>query len=230
MNPNQTKIYIADLTCLNDVDLFERLLGLVPESRREKALRFRFPKGKMQSLGVGLLLRKACEDFGIPEADEYVALEKNGKPYFINHPDVHFNLSHSESRAMCIMSCGKDSPVGCDVEAIKRDRGELAERFFMPDEAAWIKSFADETLQNSAFYRLWTLKESYMKVTGLGLSLSPSEFSFVLDGNSVMLSHNGLRKEYAFWEYDFQDGYKYACCEKNLLEKPFMEKVLLDYL
>lgn len=230
MNQNQTKVYIADLTCLNDADLFERLLNRVPESRREKALRFRFQKGKVQSLGVGLLLKKACMDFGIPEADESVALEKNGKPYFTNHPDVHFNLSHSENRAMCIMSRGEDSPVGCDVEAIKRDRGELAERFFMPDEAAWIKSFAGEKLQNEAFYRLWTLKECYMKVTGLGLSLSPSEFSFILGENGALLSHHGIRKEFTFWEYEFQDGYKYACCEKNLNEKPFMEKVLLDYL
>lgn len=230
MNPIQTKVYIADIACLNDVELFERLLAHVPVYRREKALRFRFPKGRFQSLAVGLLLRKACKDFEIPGADEYVTLEKNGKPCFVDHPDIQFNLSHSENRAMCVMSRGADSPVGCDVEKIKDDRGELAERFFMPEEAAWIKGFQEESLRNDAFYRLWTLKECYMKVTGLGLSLSPSDFSFVLDGNGVMLSHHGLRKEFSFWEYDFQDGYRYACCEKNLSDKPVMEKVLLNSL
>ena len=230
MNPIQTKVYIADIACLNDANLFERLLAHVPVYRREKALRFRFPKGRFQSLAVGLLLRKACEDFGIPGADEYVTLEKNGKPCFVYHPEVQFNLSHSENRAMCVVSRGADSPVGCDVEKIKGDRGELAERFFMPEEAAWIKDFQEESLRNDAFYRLWTLKECYMKVTGLGLSLSPSDFSFLLEENHVTLSHHGLRKEFSFWEYDFQDGYRYACCVKNVSEKPVMEKVLLNSL
>lgn len=230
MNSAQTKVYIADLECLKDTALFERFLRLVPEYRREKALRFRFQKDQMQSLAVGLLLKKACADFGIPGADEHVSLGENGKPYLINSPDVQFNLSHSEGRAMCIMSRGADALVGCDVEKIKGDRGELAERFFMPEEAAWIKSFPDEPRRNEAFYRLWTLKECYMKVTGRGLSLSPGDFSFILDGMGVTLVHNGVCKEYSFWEYDFNDGYKYACCAKNLSEKVSLEKVLLNSL
>lgn len=212
MNLNQTKVYIADLACLKKDGVFERLLPLVPEYRRDKALRFKFQKGKVQSLGVGLLLKKACEESGIPQADEHVALEENGKPFFVDCPEIYFNLSHSEERAMCVIS---QSPVGCDVERVRGDRGELADKFFMPDESAWIKSFRTVEEQNASFCRLWTLKECYMKVTGLGLSLSPNAFGLHLDLDGVHLFHQGLRLEYTFHEFDLKDDYYYACCLKN---------------
>ena len=167
----------------------------------------------MQSLGVGLLLHKACEDAGIVGADERVAYGENEKPYLADFPDVHFNLSHSGERVMCVLS---PFDVGCDVEIIKGDRGRLAERFFKPEESAWIKHFETLEKQSEAFYRLWTLKECYMKVTGRGMSLMPDKFSLNVDEKeNILLDHDGERPEYAFREIDLHDGYRYAYCIKN---------------
>ena len=77
-----TLVYTADISALNDPAVFERLLGTVPAYRREKAMRFKFPSGRAQSLGVGLLLRLACRDAGVAGADENVVLGENGKPAF----------------------------------------------------------------------------------------------------------------------------------------------------
>ena len=77
-----TLVYTADISALEDPAVFERLLGTVPAYRREKAMRFRFQSGRMQSLGVGLLLRLACRDFGIEGADENVVLGENGKSIY----------------------------------------------------------------------------------------------------------------------------------------------------
>ena len=60
MMPIKVQVYVADVSTLNDASAFERALSLVPEYRQEKALRFKFLKGQVQSLGVGLLLKKAC--------------------------------------------------------------------------------------------------------------------------------------------------------------------------
>ena len=108
-----TRIYIADISVLKDSSAFENLLKRVPDYRQKKAMSFKFPKGQMQSLGVGLLLHKACEDAGIVGADERVAYGENEKPYLADFPDVHFNLSHSGERMMCVLS---PFDVGCDVE------------------------------------------------------------------------------------------------------------------
>jgi len=208
-----TRIYIADISVLKDSSVFENLLKRVPDYRQKKAMSFKFPKGKMQSLGVGLLLHKACEDAGIVGADERVAYGENEKPYLADFLDVHFNLSHSGERVMCVLS---PFDVGCDVEIIKGNRGRLAERFFKPEESAWIKHFETLEKQSEAFYRLWTLKECYMKVTGRGMSLMPDKFALRVDENeNISLYHDGDRLEYAFCEIDLHDGYRYAYCMKN---------------
>jgi 4'-phosphopantetheinyl transferase len=207
------RVYIADISALKETSVFERFLGQVPEYRQKKAMSFKFPKGKMQSLGVGLLLKQACRDAGLLGADDHIAYGENGKPYLVDFPDVHFNLSHSGERVMCVIS---PFEVGCDVEMIKGDRGKLAERFFKPEESAWIKHFETLDAQSEAFYRLWTLKECYMKVTGRGLSLMPDMFALHVDENeNVSLFHDGDRPEYSFREIDLHDGYRYAYCIKN---------------
>ena len=208
-----TRIYIADISVLKDASVFEKLLKSVPEYRQKKAMSFKFEKGKMQSLGVGLLLRRACEEAGVARADEHIAYGENEKPYLVDFPDLHFNLSHSGERVMCVIS---PYEVGCDVEIIKGDRGKLAERFFLPEESAWIKHFESLELQTEAFYRLWTLKECYMKVTGRGMSLMPDKFALHVDENeNISLYHDGDRPEYTFREINLHDGYRYAYCMKN---------------
>ena len=208
-----TRIYIADISALKETSVFERFLGQVPEYRQKKAMSFKFPKGKMQSLGVGLLLKQACCDAGVEGADNHIAYAENGKPYLLDFPEVHFNLSHSGERVMCVIS---PFEVGCDVEIIKGDRGRLAERFFKPEESAWIKHFETLEAQSEAFYRLWTLKECYMKVTGRGLSLMPDMFALHMDElENVTLFHDGKRPEYSFREISLHDGYRYAYCIKN---------------
>ena len=208
-----TRIYIADVSILKDASVFESFLKKVPEYRQKKAMSFKFDKGNMQSLGVGLLLRQACKEAGLEGADDHIAYGENGKPFFAGFPDVQFNLSHSGERVMAVIS---PFEVGCDVEIIKGDRGRLAERFFKPEESAWIKSFESLPAQSEAFYRLWTLKECYMKVTGRGMSLMPDMFALSVDeSEKISLYHEGERPEYAFREIDLHDGYRYAYCIKN---------------
>ena len=208
-----TRVYIADISALKNAPVLERLLERVPEYRQKKVKSFKFEKGKMQSLGVGLLLQLACEEMGLGGADEHVAYGENGKPYLADFPNVHFNLSHSGERVMGVIS---PFEVGCDVEIIKGDRGKLAERFFKPEESAWIKHFESLESQSEAFYRLWTLKECYMKVTGRGMSLMPDKFALHVDENErISLFHEGDRPEYTFREIDLHDGYRYAYCLKN---------------
>ena len=211
-----TLVYTADISALNDPAVFERLLGAVPEYRREKAMRFKFPGGRMQSLGVGLLLKQACRDAGIDGADEDVVLGENGKPAFRNHPEIHFNLSHSKTRVMCVLS---PYEAGCDVEHVRVGRSRLAERFFKESETQWIHSFPEGEAQDEAFCRLWTLKECYMKVTGRGMALSPDKFTLSVTSEGILLNHDGPRPEYTFREISRDDGFRYAYCLKGMLER-----------
>ena len=71
---------------------------------------------KEQSIiGRKLLLRGLKLEYGIEELPE-ISFEKYGKPYFLNYPKIHFNISHCDKAVTCILS---KRPVGIDVESIK---------------------------------------------------------------------------------------------------------------
>lgn len=89
-----------------------------------------------------------------------------GKPCFPSHPDCQFNLSHSGPFALC----GVDScPVGVDIQVVKSTwRSQLPQRVCSPQELDWLETQPDCW---SAFTLLWTLKESWVKQSGCGLTI-----------------------------------------------------------
>jgi 4'-phosphopantetheinyl transferase len=68
------------------------------------------------------------------------------------------------------------APVGIDVERIRKPRLDVALRFFSEEEKGVLLKLPDEE-QTQYFYRLWTIKESYLKLTGEGLTASLNTFT-----------------------------------------------------
>ena len=66
--------------------------------------------------------------------------------------------------------------------------------------------------QQEMFFRLWTLKESYMKATGLGIGLEPKSFGMVSRKDKVKVTPPVDEREFHFKEYFLNDGYCYSCC------------------
>ena len=94
-------------------------------------------------------------------------------------------ISHSGNMALCAVS---DEEVGCDIELPRGFDPNLARRFFHPTEQEWLFS-QPEAEQSTAFFRLWTCKESFLKALGLGLSLPLDSFA-VIPGEEVQLTQN----------------------------------------
>ena len=96
-----------------------------------------------------------------------VARGEKGKPYFPNVPGLHFSVSHSGKLFACAFA---SFPVGLDIQEYKNRSDEsercmkIARRFFHPDETD-----ALERSTVSAFYKIWTAKEAYVKMTGQGI-------------------------------------------------------------
>ena len=206
-----TRIYIADIAPLKEEAVFAEYYGTVSKQRKEKIDRMRSRKDKCLSLGAEILLQQACRDFGVSYRDETVAEGEYEKPFF-SSGRISFNLSHSGERVMCIMS---DREAGCDVQQIGTPRLRVARRFFSASESALITSLTDPEEQADLFYRVWTLKESFIKCVGRGLSLPLSEFTMLLDREPAGISQSIDDCEYTFGEYDPGDGYRYAWCVKE---------------
>lgn len=171
------------------------------EDRRQKILRYKFAEGRKQSLGAGLLLKWVLQERG--SAIKKLSFGPNGKP---EAEGVFFNLSHSRQWVICSIG---DAPVGCDVEEIAPVRDGIAERFFTEKEVQYLNCFEGAQRQEQ-FFRLWTLKESYMKMTGEGMSLALDRFEFNMDGPPT-IKRDGKPCDCHVKEYELP-GYKVAVC------------------
>ncbi|MBQ0097669.1 MAG: 4'-phosphopantetheinyl transferase superfamily protein [Oscillospiraceae bacterium] len=202
------KIYIADVSKLNDEKTFSDLLSTVSKARQEKVNKLRFQKDKSLSLGAGVLLNLALKDMGCKFSDNDIVFSQNGKPY-IENCKVKFNLSHSGTKVMCAVS---EDDIGCDVEKVKDIDDKIAKRFFHNEEYDYILSQKSEEKQKDAFFRLWTLKESFLKITGLGMKLPLSDFSIIINDKDISIRQNLDKNDYRFFEIDLSDEYKYSVC------------------
>lgn len=115
------------------------------------------------------------------EYDYETACIANGKPYFKEHENLHFNLSHSGNFAVCIVA---GMPCGIDIEGNRPFKPSVAKRFFSKTEYHWIYDTENVSVQAERFFRLWTLKEAYAKATGNGIAAEIYAASYVPDTDS----------------------------------------------
>lgn len=214
-----TKIYIASAKELENEEQFIRLYQTVSKERQQKIDRLRFSKDKRLSLAAELLLKKALKEIGINE--HRIEYGENGKPYLKDISEVYFNLSHSEERVMCVIS---EKEVGCDVEKIRDTDFRIAGHFLTDEEQAFLEQANNLEEKKELFFRLWTLKESFLKATGMGMKLSMKDFMFQFVDNQVYVCQTVNGEQYFFEEYDFQDGYRYAVCSLCPGSKDWEEK------
>ena len=211
MTEQKTSLYIASVKPLEEDALYQRVYELAGERRRRKTDSLRFRTDRNLSLGAAYLLRAACADRGVDYEAQTVLEDENGKPYFKDVP-LHFSLSHSGDRVLCAVS---SVPVGCDTERVRPVSLKAAERFFSSDEYARLEAQSDEAARQALFFRLWTLKESYMKCTGLGFRLPLNGFSIDIGGRAVRVHRDGDGNGYTFFENSTVDGYCCACCVQS---------------
>ena len=106
-----------------------------------------------------LLLRALEEEYGLYALP---TMEQGwlGKPFFPEHPNIHFNLSHSGPYALCAVG---EEAVGVDLEVIRPRGANLPRRVLTPEEYRW---YEEQGGSWGAFFTLWTRKESWVKHGG----------------------------------------------------------------
>ncbi len=204
---SEARLYLADASALSDEALFAVLYAKMPAERRAKIDGYVFPKDRRLCLAAGLLLERCLREAGLERWElEY---GRWGKPRVRGGEGPCFNLSHSGERVLCALS---GSEVGCDIEQLADFEQELARRFFTAGEYAYIAARQTEAERSRAFYRLWTLKESFMKATGLGMRLALDSFELDLGAAAPALRRSPSAEAWRFREFDFGGGYLGAVC------------------
>ena len=205
---------LVDVSFLGEEAAFDTCLSRVSPLRREKVLRYKVQSGRSLSLGAGLALDYLLSRYGLREQDMEYETGENEKPFFKDHPGLLFNLSHSGNQALACL-CRKTAvydSLGCDIQIMKPDAMmSIAKHFFHPDEIQLLLGCETPSRQADVFYRLWTLKESILKATGMGLALPMSEVCFDLSEGSASCRWNRPGIRYLFEEKTLP-GSALACC------------------
>lgn len=197
-------VYMAETGNLPDPkDVPECMAGLT-EERKQKILRYRHAEDRKESLGAGLLMQKILGRFGISAEDVFI--RENGKPEV---EGIYFNLSHSHGMVVCAVS---KLAVGCDIEKVAKPRMNIAGKVFAESEKMYLAQFEGERLARE-FYRIWTMKESYVKMTGEGIRFPLTQVEFVI-GDTVEVYRDGSRVPCLINEYEVE-GYKLTVCSEE---------------
>jgi 4'-phosphopantetheinyl transferase len=96
----------------------------------------------------------------------------NGKPVQKTFADIHFSVSHTSGWVACALS---RQPVGLDIEQLDGRNYDPLLRLFRGDEAAYVGHRGK--LSRLRLLNIWTIKESFLKLSGRGLRESLSAFS-----------------------------------------------------
>ncbi len=202
-------VFLLDATPLKAPDMFNRALTLVSVQRQQKVMRYRFLSDRVMSLGAGLLLDAGLVFLGISPRQAEISVDERGKLWSSSHPEISFNLSHSGGMVAGVFS--NDGHVGIDIERMRKTVPlGVAERFFHPDEQKRLFDIRDEKLRRDVFFRIWTLKESYVKASGT--TLERVLVSCALPPGTVQMTHEG--KNWYFREYAVP-GWKIAVCAQK---------------
>ena len=150
-----------DMSCCTEADA-ERLLSAVSPSRMEKALKYKYLKGKWSCLKTGEMLHELLSPAS-PALPDF-AYNQYGKPYIDGMPD--FSISHCPA-ALAVAVADIDKNIGIDIETVREYNETLSKRVMSEEEQQIIDSGSSK---QTAFTLLWTLKEAYLKYIGTGIT------------------------------------------------------------
>ena len=200
-------MYTLNVSKYKDDELFNKAYAKLPVKRREKIDCLKDKEDKLRSLGAGILFHYGMLEQGQNGTEAEIDYGEHGKPYLKDLPGLHFNLSHSGDMAVAAFS---ENEIGVDVQQMGAISRKLAKRFFSTEEYDFWVGLQSLPIQEHAFYRIWSLKESFLKVTGLGMSLDLTSFSIsIRDGIRVTQTVNN--NSYQFVEKSMP-GYCISVC------------------
>lgn len=133
------------------VEVFNRLSGA-----QKNYIKRKNEKSAKQSLAARALLCRLLTEYCPEDLARDISSDQKGRLYVDGRPDIFVSISHSRDMVAAAVS---DKPVGVDVEYIRTVSEKLKKRVCreMPET-------------QDDFFKVWTLKEAYLKASGIPFS------------------------------------------------------------
>ena len=230
LHPDKIELWLAFCDEIADEGLLADYRRLLVEEERQKEARFYFARDRHRYLITRALVRSVLSRYAAVAPQDWCFVEDAyGRPQIVNADPaarrISFNISHTRSLVVLGITC--ERALGVDTEDLHARNAELefADHYFAADEVAQLGATPPEW-QQARFFEYWTLKESYIKARGMGLSLPLAQFAFDLSHpRSVRIGfHPPLIDDPARWIFGLWraggDHYVAICAERAGREAP----------
>lgn len=205
MSPAQVDLWLAREVRLRGADLQPKLERHLSADDLARIQRMRFPAGRLEQRITRALARHVLSHY-LPQvlpANWRFEVGDMGRPAVARDmPEearrLNFNLAHSHG--LVVMAVGSMAGLGVDVERISPTVPlEVAQRYFSTQEIAALESLPAAE-KPRRFQRLWTLKESYLKAVGTGISGGLGSMTFHVDGGGIRFERDD-DEDASHWQF-----------------------------
>jgi 4'-phosphopantetheinyl transferase len=166
-----------------------------------RARRFRFARDRDAFLASRTVRRELVSRYtGLPAARLQFDRGPAGQPCVAGVDWLH--LSHARSGAYAVFAVARTA-IGVDLEVVRQfpEWTIVSDRFFSAAEHRRLRSLSAADAER-AFLRCWTVKEAYLKATGVGIAtgLAAVETGLDHEGSVGLVAIDGHPQEAARWE------------------------------
>lgn len=228
IEPNHIDLWFINPNDYKNNPMTNEFFSILDENEVERVGKFLMEDSRHDSLITRAFVRTLLSYYTdgaayVAPSDWQFKKGHKGKPEIVCPPlPLKFNLSHTDGLIVCAVALRVD--LGVDVEFIHRKTRflNIAKHKFAPTEIANLES-TPERYQRSRFFDYWTLKESYIKAIGLGLSVPLDDFYFdIKDYEDIDIhftgSLNDKTENWQSWLTDASDQHRLALsihCSKS---------------
>jgi 4'-phosphopantetheinyl transferase len=167
---------------VKDVDeaAVNRWKSMVDGSRVAKVQSKHFENDRNLSiLGDLLSIKISAEILNKKEIEIKLKYETGGKPY-IDGENIFISVSHSKDIVICAVDF---KPLGIDLEYVRNFKPLTMQKICNEHEIEYIGS------DNQKFFEIWTVKEAYSKLCGIGIRQIISGIFVDIENSTVEGKH-----------------------------------------
>ncbi|WP_315729208.1 MULTISPECIES: 4'-phosphopantetheinyl transferase family protein [unclassified Bradyrhizobium] len=224
LDQNAIHLWMTSFDQIDDENLLRRYQTLLSDEEREQQRRFHFEIDRRCYLVARALVRSVLSRYEpVAPRDWQFTANAYGRPEIAAvHGEaarLRFNISHTNSLILMGVACQRWLGVDVENDRLREAPVDAALSYFAEREVQDLYALPP-TRQKERFFEYWTLKESYIKARGRGLSIPLDRFSFDFPSDqhvrlSVDESLSDSASRWWVWQFRLLDDYIGAVCSER---------------
>jgi len=173
---------------IKDSETLMQLKTVLSSDELEQYQRFYFSEDSHRYLVSHALVRHVLSKYEAISPSEWVFVcTPRGRPEIANLDvsALRFNLTHTTGLVACIVSLDHDCGIDAEYIVERRDLLGVAQKMFSDIEFGELQQLTGQE-QLEYFFSRWTLREAYVKATGIGISFPTSKLLFECKGDLMI--------------------------------------------